>query len=102
MELRTVWTAIALAGMAMGPVRGEAQLIPAPEGLMCDLLAHPEKAEIFSRMPRFSWIIPLTARNEVQTAYRIRVAESVATLTKGKGCLWDSGKVSSDRSTAVA
>lgn len=103
MRLRLLWAA-GIACLAIAHVRGETQKAPvsAPGGLMCDLLAHPEKVEIFDSYPRFSWIVPEAGRNAVQTAYRIRVAESEAALAKAKACRWDSGKVVSDRSTAVA
>jgi alpha-L-rhamnosidase len=97
-------TGWALVGMLAVGASGQAQRVstPAPDGLMCDLLAHPEKAEIFNPLPRFSWIMRAAGRNEVQTAYRIRVAERVGALADGKNCLWDSGRIGSDRSTAVA
>jgi alpha-L-rhamnosidase len=68
-----------------------------PTGLMCDLLAHPERTVILSEKPRFSWIVPLTLPEDRQTAYQIRVyAEGNAKP------IWDSGKVDSDTSVAVS
>ncbi|MCW3095228.1 MAG: hypothetical protein JWL77_846 [Chthonomonadaceae bacterium] len=75
---------------------------PSPDGLMCDLLAHPEKVDIVNPMPRFSWVVAGSGRDESQTAYWIRLAESGAALTKPETFWWDSGKVDSDSSTAVA
>jgi alpha-L-rhamnosidase len=75
---------------------------PSPDGLMCDLLAHPEKVDLVNLTPRFSWVVPGSGRDERQTAYRIRVAESSAALAKAKPYWWDSGKVAADRSTSVA
>jgi len=75
---------------------------PSPTGLMCDLLAHPEKAALVNLTPRFSWIVAGSNRDEKQTAYRIRVAESGTAQTNPETYRWDSGKVDSDRSTAVA
>ncbi|MCW3052237.1 MAG: hypothetical protein JWN14_1407, partial [Chthonomonadales bacterium] len=75
---------------------------PPPCGLMCDLLAHPEHVDLVNLTPHFSWVVPGLGRDERQAAYRIRVAESGATQTKLEIFRWDSGKVNSDRSTAVA
>lgn len=77
-------------------------LHPAPDGLMCDLMSHPEQAKIAPLAPNFSWIVPGSERGDRQTAYRLRVAESGAALQNPKICRWDSGKVATDRSTAVA
>ena len=47
-----------------------------------------------TRIPRFSWQLTATERNELQTAYEIRVSAG----SNGKGELWNSGKVSSAQS----
>ncbi|WP_430645534.1 family 78 glycoside hydrolase catalytic domain [Agromyces sp. GXS1127] len=51
--------------------------------------------------PRFGWNITSTERNQRQTAYRIVVATSEAGLSNGRGVVWDTGKVASDRQIAV-
>jgi alpha-L-rhamnosidase len=51
---------------------------------------------------RFTWRQADAGRGAVQTAYQILVATSRKHLAAGKGDLWDSDKVESDRSAAVA
>ena len=51
--------------------------------------------------PRLSWIITSSDRDVMQTAYHILVASSPEKLAAGQGDIWDSGKVSSDRSVWV-
>lgn len=69
---------------------------PAPTGLMCDLLAMPQLTEIRSAQPRFSWIVNSHLPNEVQSGYQIVVRGP------GDAIAWDTGRVASDQSTAVA
>lgn len=73
----------------------------APTGLLCELLRAPDQALITDATPEFSWIVNDTARGARQSAYRIRVAATPAALAQGKGDMWDSGKVLSDRSINV-
>lgn len=63
-----------------------------PTGLMCDLLAHPERTKIQNPTPQFSWIINDTESNAYQEAYQILVASSVDKLAQDQGDLWDSGQ----------
>ncbi len=104
MNWKAGWAGVGIALLVTGPVCGKAQpgMTSSPSGLMCDLLAHPEKVELVNSAPRFSWIVPGGGRDAVQTAYRMRLADSVTALSQGAKCRWNSGKVSSDRSTAVA
>lgn len=48
--------------------------------------------------PRFSWKLASDGRGVTQTAYRILVADSERSLARGKGNVWDSGKVESRES----
>lgn len=52
--------------------------------------------------PRLSWRLQGARRGLRQTAYRVRVASSVAALHAGGADLWDSGRVESGASTGVA
>jgi hypothetical protein len=52
--------------------------------------------------PRLSWILESSHRGQLQTAYRIIVASSRENLAKGKGDLWDSGRVQSNRSLQIS
>ncbi len=55
-----------------------------------------------TRTTQFTWQTVSSKPNTRQTAYRIRVADSMDALKTGKRLLWDSGKVASDASLAVA
>ncbi|NBB73558.1 MAG: family 78 glycoside hydrolase catalytic domain [Bacteroidetes bacterium] len=48
--------------------------------------------------PCLSWTMAAASRGAMQTAYRIQVAETRQALAAGDNLVWDSGKVSSDRS----
>ena len=74
----------------------------APVGLLCELLEQPEKTEITDPRPEFSWIVTSSVNDDVQTAYQVRVAAAPEALERPGDCLWDSGKVASDRSVAVS
>jgi hypothetical protein len=68
---------------------------------MCELLAHPERTEINDPRPDFSWVVRSNGLDVLQTAYQIRVAATPEALARGEAPLWDSGRVDSDRGTAV-
>jgi len=57
---------------------------------------------IGTRMPRFSWEVPLEGRGRKQSAYQVLVASSEQLLDHGKADLWDSGKVDSSQSVNVS
>ena len=67
--------------------------------LRCEYLENP--LGIDSVKPRLSWILESYERGQVQTAYQILVASSEENLTQNNGDLWDSGKVTSDRSAQI-
>src|SRR5258708_20441399 len=50
-----------------------------------------------SRQPRFSWQLEAPGRNELQTAYEIRIS----TQRNDKALLWNSGKVVSAQSVHI-
>ena len=60
-----------------------------------------EPINIDVEVPRFGWKITSTDRNQGQSAYRIVVADRLASLRSGRGVVWDSGKVMSDQQVAV-
>ena len=62
--------------------------------LRLEYLVDPQGLDVLQ--PRFSWIVSSNARSQVQSAYRILVASSLAQLNQNKGDIWDSGKVISD------
>ncbi len=73
-----------------------------PNGLMTDLLLHPEVAVLTNRYPNFSWIAGGHGESVMQSAYQVVVASDPDLLDKDLADMWDSGKVNSDRSIAVA
>lgn len=96
-----------------------------PSGLLTDLIAHTERtwlngylsnvpvwqtdevieplqmAEIKSRYPAFSWIVPGEKPDTQQTGYRIILSDRYSDAIAGKGTIWDSGLAESHQSTAV-
>lgn len=68
-----------------------------PTQLTCEYLTHP--AGLDEMHPRFSWVLEPTdpsAYGQQQTAYRILVSNSIKTLNKNEGDIWDSGWTPSD------
>jgi alpha-L-rhamnosidase len=59
--------------------------------LRCEYLSNP--LGIDAVQPRLSWIVASNQRGQRQTAYEILVASSEEQLERGRGDLWDSGKV---------
>ena len=51
--------------------------------------------------PFFGWNIHSDLQNTVQNSYRILVSSNIDSLRKGKGDLWDTGKVLSDESLNI-
>lgn len=70
-----------------------------PSYLRCEYRVNP--LGIGSTEPRLSWIVESGEHGQRQTAFRILVAGNEAALKDDKGDLWDSGKISSDDTTAV-
>ncbi len=73
-----------------------------PVRLTCEYLTNP--LGIDTLRPRLTWTIESSRperRGARQSAYRILVAASSAALSAGKGDLWDSGIVRSNRSAFV-
>lgn len=68
-------------------------------GLVCEYHTNPLGIDI--EKPRLSWKIVSDANNVMQTAYEIRVANSLADLNKASALVWTSGKVMSDQSVNV-
>jgi alpha-L-rhamnosidase len=68
--------------------------------LRCEYRVDPLGIDVVK--PRLSWIMESEQRAQVQSAYQILVGDSEEKLRQNKGGLWNSGKVSSDRSNQVA
>jgi len=82
-----------LAMPAFSAISGRSAL--APFDLRCEYRSNPLGVD--APVPRLSWKIRAEAgvRNQVQTAYRIRVASSEQMLRDGIINVWDSGRVAS-------
>ena len=74
--------------------------INAPTQLLAEYQSRPQGVQ--DRRPRLSWSLLYSERAQRQTAYRVIVSSSLNLLALDIGDLWDSGKVSSSRSTNVA
>ncbi|OHB66443.1 MAG: hypothetical protein A2Y77_03870 [Planctomycetes bacterium RBG_13_62_9] len=88
--------------LTMLPTTASCEQAPgAPVGLMCELMANPQLAEISDPRPEFGWVVEAAIAADAQTAYQILVASGRDILDKDQGDLWDSGKVASAGSTAI-
>ncbi|GAB3917634.1 alpha-L-rhamnosidase [Mucilaginibacter boryungensis] len=70
------------------------------QNLRCEMLVNPQG--IGTTHPRLSWEITGDGRGIIQTAYQILVASTPIKLAANQGDLWDSHKMTSDRSVMVA
>ena len=96
-------TGIACLGLfaAVFALEMPARAAVAPGQLRCEYLASPT---VDTPAPRLSWLVNADSgeRGQMQTAYRVLVADSLAALKEDRGNLWDSGRVAGDQSTQVA
>ncbi|HEY5481646.1 MAG TPA: family 78 glycoside hydrolase catalytic domain, partial [Verrucomicrobiae bacterium] len=69
------------------------------EGLKCEYRVNPLGLD--TPQPRLSWLLESPQRGQRQTAYQVLAASTPDLLAKGKGDLWDSGKVASGESVQV-
>ncbi|MHA1379483.1 MAG: glycoside hydrolase family 78 protein [Candidatus Helarchaeota archaeon] len=72
-----------------------------PKFLRCEYLINPLGIDVLN--PRLSWILESTDRSQKQkqTAYHILVASSKEILEQNKGDIWDTNKVTSDKSIHI-
>ncbi len=94
-NLAPLWAAMTIAGCVLGAALN-------PTDLRCEYRKDP--LGIDATAPRLSWVLDAVearARGLRQTAYRVLVASSRATLDADKGDLWDSGKVASGDTTQI-
>jgi alpha-L-rhamnosidase len=88
---------LVVAGLALSACMASAS--PGkPSHLTCDSLDHP--LGIDSAQPLLSWQLQDGGFAARQTAYRIEVA-STPSLLGGKPDVWDSGRITSDKSFGV-
>src|ERR1700743_102999 len=70
-----------------------------PQALQCEQRVDPEGIDV--QRPRLSWMLAAGGGGIKQTAYQLLVASSAEVLSKDKGDLWNSGKVSSGESRMI-
>lgn len=70
-----------------------------PADLRCEHLIDPVSIDV--KVPRLSWIVASSQRNQKQTAYQVLVAGSEAQLHEDHGDLWDSGKIQSNQTLDI-
>jgi len=73
-----------------------------PTGLLVELTAHPDRVGLADSTPDFAWIVQASGPNQVQTAYKLLVASTQASLDANTGDMWDSGKTASSASINVS
>ena len=96
--------ALAVAALAVGLVPAAPVCLGAGAALRavrlrCEYLTDPLGIDV--ARPRLSWELESPRRGDRQTAYRVLVASSAATLRAGRGDVWDSGRTESDESLHV-
>ena len=94
MKLLVFFAAVAAALIA-APVHAAAPLEAGH--LRCEYKENPRGID--AAHPRLSWQLKSDTRGQRQTAYEILAARTPAALAAGHGDLWDSGKISSSKST---
>ena len=101
--LATVVTVV-LLGCLMATQTDARPLIQAsgsvPENLRCEYLVNPPGIGVTG--PRLSWTVESNQRGQIQSAYRVLAASNLKLLGTDMGDLWDSGKVTSNRSSQIA
>jgi alpha-L-rhamnosidase len=98
--LAALGLALTLTGAGMRGSAGPADLAPAaPTNLRVDEAAAPLWV---TGAPTFGWIPSDPDRGEIQTAYRIIVANAPTTDAKSRSVLWDSGRVASGNEAFVS
>src|SRR4051794_8914102 len=63
--------------------------------------ANPQPLGIDDPTPTLSWRLTSSDRGALQSAYQVVVATTAAKAAAGQGDAWDSGKVASDRNSAI-
>ncbi|PZG00467.1 hydrolase [Micromonospora endophytica] len=87
-------------GAAIAKVTPASAAQPGPTGLLTALLDTP--LGVTPDRPRLSWIVPALQPAARQVAYQVQLAYTRDDLLTRGGVVWDSGRVDSGDSTAVA
>jgi len=101
-ELPLALLVLSLLALANTALAEPLKKVLRPTQLRCEYLVNP--LGIDEPHPRLSWQIDCDphTRGHTQTAYQILVASEESLLKKGTGDLWDSGKITNDRTINVA
>ena len=74
---------------------------PAPSGLLCQLMSHPEFSVITEQNPNFGWIVNSNKQGDCQIAYQMMLATSSDLLNRDVSDMWNSGKMASRQSINI-
>jgi len=91
---------VCLFAMAAMPALGAVSALMKPVHLRCDSQEQP--LGIDTTQPLLSWQLQDPGFGARQTAYQIQVATRASLLIEDRPDIWDSGRVASDHSVAVA
>jgi alpha-L-rhamnosidase len=91
------WAALGMAVLALGAASGDSPVRVVR--LRCEYRVDPLGIDVAK--PRLDWVLESPRRGERQAAYQVLAARTEEVLAAGRGDLWDSGRVESDRSTHV-
>ncbi len=72
--------------------------IPSPLNLKCNYIREPLGIDT---VPLLSWELAHQDRSAMQVAYQILCSESLSTIQKNGGNIWDTGKVKSSESSNI-
>jgi len=81
---------VLVSGILIPRAAAGQETLPAPHHLRTEYLDNPLGLD--TPIPRFSWWMRHTERNQRQTAYQILVASSPEALGRDEGDVWDSGR----------
>ncbi len=99
-----VLTLFTFMSTACGQSNDVSSSVPVPRSAPIDLKVgegFTNPLGYYEASPRFSWVLSETSDAQFQSAYRIQVASSLKQLSDAAD-LWDSGKVSSHKTSWVA
>lgn len=87
---------LSLILVLLGSIAVQAQIL---EDLCCDHLTNP--IGIDENNPRLSWRIVSAGENISQASYSIIISESLSNIQRGKGDIWQSGRIYSNKNLVI-
>jgi len=70
-----------------------------PVRLTCEYIKNP--LGIDTKKPRLSWLLESKERDQIQTGYELIVSNNPGDIQKGKGNIWQTGKIISNQNIQV-